>query len=783
MTNFTYKGLIDNVINKYKEYSSEHNENLNVNVEYYEDDEVEYGVKIEKLLDEKSTEYDLYFYNIHHIYRFSNKLLNLKKIMSIFSVENFSEGATLKSGFIDDKLVGVPFICHYGVMYYNKDLLSKYELPVPTTWEELVKTIDHIYNGEISENNNDIIAYLGNIPDSYTAINTIQEMIYSYRDDVNNEYMPDYRSENAIEAISLLKNILVKYSSPENFKLNQVEILEKIKTGNVLFARIFNVPLNDPDLHFTLIPGKNDTISSSSIGGYHIGVPSYLDEDRQKKISLILDYLLSEEIQSYLINEENMYSAYNGIYKTDNTDQETTSQTSQSNKRDEINSPDEILEKEKVEFCNKINCNMISNIQFYNIPYNYYENYDDYVNAFLEIVNDYFFNPDDSKNITVEETLAKIDDLTRNYDVEITSSVGSVTIIILGVTGVIMFASYLLMNDRKYSIYFMFLNNTYWTIFIFGSILILSYAFVSLGEIDQEKCNLRFLVLSLGVPISFSPLLLRLIVLYPETNKISEHVNRNFSNYLCCHVLFELVLCTVYLLAPFDVTNHLLNISDGVKNFRSCECKNALTKGVLVVDILEKGLEIFIFAVLIFAEWNIKATKSDIYSITIAIIFDIIAFTIFAVFYFMDFNNRYIYFIVKVGPVLLFGLSNFFLIYVWKFVIMFTSEKEDMVDKEAYIQKKTNIDTYKNITRMSLSKTGRTESFDNNIEVDENSNESFINRIIKCHYETKEFEGSITSSGSRKNNQSTQSKSGNGNNATNTNTLPDRNVRNFPSPN
>jgi len=49
-------------------------------------------------------------------------------------------------------------------MYYNKDLLSKYELPVPTTWEELVKTIDHIYNGEISENNNDIIAYLGNIP-------------------------------------------------------------------------------------------------------------------------------------------------------------------------------------------------------------------------------------------------------------------------------------------------------------------------------------------------------------------------------------------------------------------------------------------------------------------------------------------------------------------------------------------------------------------------------------------------------------------------------------------
>jgi len=473
-----------------------------------------------------------------------------------------------------------------------------------------------------------------------------------------------------------------------------------------------------------------------------------------------------------------MYSAFKGIYETDNNndniDQETTSQTSRSNKRDETSSSDEI--------CNNVDCEMLSKIQFYKIPDNYYENYDDYANAFLDIVNDYFFNLDDNKNIT-RETLGKIDDLTRNYDVEITSTSGSVTIIILGITGVIMCASYLLMNDRKYSIYFMFLNNTYWTIFIFGSILILSYAFVSLGEMNQEKCNLRFLVLSLGVPISFSPLLLRLIVLYPESNKISEHVNRNFSNYLCCHVLFELVLCTLYLLSPFEVTNHLLNVSDGIENFRSCDCKSTFTKGILVVDIFEKGLEIFVFAVLIFAEWNIKATKSDIYSITIAIIFDIIAFAIYAVFYFMEFNSRYVYFAVKVGPVLLFGLSNFFLIYVWKFVIMFTSEKEDMIDKEAYLQWKTNLNTYKNITRLSLSKAGRTDSIDNNIDGgDENNNENFINRIIKCHYETKEGEDSIVSNGSRKNNQSTQSKSGNGV-ASNNSPLPDRNVRNFPSPN
>jgi len=52
-------------------------------------------------------------------------------------------------------------------------------------------------------------------------------MIYSYRDDVNNEYMPDYRSENAIEAISLLKNILVKYSSRKYLALILIKIMMK----------------------------------------------------------------------------------------------------------------------------------------------------------------------------------------------------------------------------------------------------------------------------------------------------------------------------------------------------------------------------------------------------------------------------------------------------------------------------------------------------------------------------------------------------------------------------
>lgn len=472
---------------------------------------------------------------------------------------------------------------------------------------------------------------------------------------------------------------------------------------------------------------------------------------------------MSEDLNAYIVKEEKRFSALGLLYRSNNTGPFN----------------DEIFN-----VCNTVDCDTLSSLQFFNKPLNYYDdNYDDYASAFLDIINEFFY----VKNATVEATLGKIGDLTRIYDVDVSSTAGSLTIVLLGIVGVIMIASYLLIFDRKYNIYFMFLNNTYWGVFLIGTVLILMYGIVSLGEMNQDKCNLRFVVLSLGIPISFSPLLLRLIVLYPENNKISEHINRNFSNYLCCHVLFELALCTAYLLFPFDVTNHLLNVSDGLENFQSCDCKTGMNKAILVIDIAEKGLEIFVFAVLIFAEWNIKATKSDIVSLTIAIICDIIAFTLYAVFYFMEFKNRFSYFAVKVGPVLLFGLSNFFFIYVWKFAIMFTSEKDEIINKEVYLQKKTNVDAFRNMTRMSLK--GRSDSLDgrSNENVNGNKDGGLINKIIRCHYETVGH-GPNSPDASRTNvvmhnkNSNGQSSSTHGSNQSYS-SLVDRNVRNFPSPN
>ncbi|ORX71729.1 periplasmic binding protein-like II [Anaeromyces robustus] len=677
---------------------------------YSDKDDAEYGNRIRQLFDEKSTDYDAYFFNIHHTFRFVNDLSNLRKILSIYTLANYSDGATYVVGYDEkkDKLVGIPFIAEYGTLYYNQNLLNQYNKEPPTTWEELFEIVNYIGDREKSKNNNNFIGYLGNLPpNSYTTIDTIQELVYSTRGDKDDLKMPDYTSDKSKEVLSNLKSFLDKgYSKKEDFRLTQEESIKKIKEGNVLFARVNNFNTNgDKNINFISLPGSKKDIKSSCVSGYNIGVPEYISEQRQKKISLVFDYILREEVQAYIVSEQHMYSSMKDLYKSSNSTEKSTTPYSSD-----------------INVCENVDCDFLYNLQFYDRPVNYYENYDEYVTEYNYYIDQYFFND----TMKLDEAFKSVDDLTRNYYVEPTSKHGILMIVILVIVAIIMITSYTLMYNSRFNVCFVFMNNTYWGVFLFGTIFILLYNIVSLGEMNQQKCNLRFILLSLGVPISFSPLLLRLIVLYPESNKISEHINRNFSNYLCCHVLFELLLCTLYLLAPFDVTNHLLYISDNRHNFQTCECKSTFNKILLVIDIFEKGLEIFIFAVMIFAEWNIKATKSDIVSITLAIIFDVIAFMIYAVFYFAEFTSRFSYYWVKCGPVLLFGLSNFILVYVWKFI---NSDKEKLEMKEAYITKKTNTDNMKNITRMSLINEAR------NCDSRSSGSDNFINKIIKCHYE------------------------------------------------
>jgi len=59
----------------------------------------------------------------------------------------------MENNTVNGKLVAMPWFIQVGFLYYRKDLLEKYHLPLPKTWEELGDSAAKIMEGEAGEGN------------------------------------------------------------------------------------------------------------------------------------------------------------------------------------------------------------------------------------------------------------------------------------------------------------------------------------------------------------------------------------------------------------------------------------------------------------------------------------------------------------------------------------------------------------------------------------------------------------------------------------------------------
>ena len=223
----------------------------------------------------------------------------------------------IESQTVNGKLVALPIFTDAPALYYRKDLLEKYNMSVPKTWEELTTTAQVIQDGERAAGQADLWGFVwqGNAYEGLTC--NALEWVKSFGGGqiVEPDGTISINNPKAVQAIDTVKG-WVGTISPEGVLAYQEEEARGVwQTGNAAFMR--NWPYayglgNGDDSAvkglFDVAPlptgGGHDT-SAATLGGWNIAVSKY--STKQEAAIELAMYLAGPEAQKQrAINESNL---------------------------------------------------------------------------------------------------------------------------------------------------------------------------------------------------------------------------------------------------------------------------------------------------------------------------------------------------------------------------------------------------------------------------------------------------------------------------------------------
>jgi trehalose/maltose transport system substrate-binding protein len=223
----------------------------------------------------------------------------------------------IESQTVDGKLVAIPGFTDAPALYYRKDLLEKYNKPVPKTWDELAETAKVIMDGEREAGNKDMWGFVfqGNAYEGLTC--DALEWVKSSGGGqiVEADGTISINNPDAAKAIDRAAT-WVGTISPEGVLAYQEEESRGVwQLGNSVFMRNWpyayalgnsdDSPIKGKFDVATLPSGKDGVPGASTLGGWNYAVSKY-SPNQEEAIKLAL-FLGSKEVQKErAINQTNL---------------------------------------------------------------------------------------------------------------------------------------------------------------------------------------------------------------------------------------------------------------------------------------------------------------------------------------------------------------------------------------------------------------------------------------------------------------------------------------------
>ncbi|MGR6432603.1 ABC transporter substrate-binding protein [Rhizobium sp. PAMB 3174] len=248
---------------------------------------------------------DLYQTDVIWAPQLADQFVDLTDVAKDLIPQHFP--SIIESQTVDGKLVALPIFTDAPALFYRKDLLEKYGMEVPKTWEELTDTAKKIQDGERAAGSKDMWGYVwqGNAYEGLTC--NALEWVKSFGGGqiVEPDGTISINNPKAVAALELAKtwpgNI-----SPEGVLAYQEEEARGVwQTGNAVFMRNwpYAYTLGNGDdsavkgkFDVTTLPtGGDNKTSAATLGGWNVAVSKY-SKHKDAAISLAL-YLSGPEAQ------------------------------------------------------------------------------------------------------------------------------------------------------------------------------------------------------------------------------------------------------------------------------------------------------------------------------------------------------------------------------------------------------------------------------------------------------------------------------------------------------
>jgi trehalose/maltose transport system substrate-binding protein len=231
--------------------------------------------------------------------------------------------AIVENNTVDGKLVGIPWFTDAGLLYYRTDLLEKYNVEPPTTWDELEVAAQTIQDGERAAGNQDFWGYVwqGNAYEGLTC--DALEWIASA--DGGSIIQPDgtitINNQNAIDIVNQAAGWVGTISPPGVTAYGEEDARGVWQAGNAAFMRNwpYAFSLGNADdspiagmFDVSPLPGASAGQSAATLGGWQLAVSRY--SDHPEEAAQLAFFMASEAEQKRRAIEYSLNPTIESLY-------------------------------------------------------------------------------------------------------------------------------------------------------------------------------------------------------------------------------------------------------------------------------------------------------------------------------------------------------------------------------------------------------------------------------------------------------------------------------------